>query len=153
MKNKDLKNLNTSIELIEHSVVGIFKNLILDSNQFSTQFVIQKIMQDFLDHSKKVKSVGNELEHSQKDDINLSFFKPGNLLTAFPGDSDYSLLNFVEASVFSITILKNQIEIYQNLEKQIADTQRKEILLKIIQLKRDYLDKLESEYERLRYKE
>jgi len=152
LKTDNNCSLNDVIIQIESGAIKLYKNLLIKSNQFSTQYIIQKVLKDYVKHFKQIQKVVES--HKSENPVLLTYenHSPESLLKDFDGDEDHSMLNFLEASKYSITILKNQISRYNKLKEILSDNSDQQLLDNICVLKNEYLNILENEYERLRYK-
>ena len=145
-------SLNEFSRSIESRCIEFYKTCVLKTNQFSTKYILQKLIEQ---HKKHIKKLDLEFSFEGEEPLNSGHlenytmqFSKAWQISAF----DIENLNFVEATKLAISLINFQIDFYRQLTEEISGPEFQEIIEKIIVFKTDYIKELESEFERLSYK-
>jgi rubrerythrin len=144
-----LQALSTAIE--SHAI-GFYKTCLLKTNQFSTKYVLQRMIEH---HKKHVQQLGSALTFDNENVLNAGLieayhqnFDAAGMLS----DADIENLNFVEATKLAIGLIKFQIEFYRRLHSQQEDPDLAKNIEAILAVKADYIRDLETESDRLSHR-
>jgi len=137
---------------LETHIIEYYKVCLLKTNQFSTKYILQKLIEYHKTHTKDLKSnlVGDTGKYFQADlpDKYRQQFINSRKINSF----DIENLNFVEATKLAIVLLNFQIEFYSQLAEDSDSESLRDRLEKIIELKNNYIRDLETEFDRLNYR-
>ena len=137
---------------IEMQCVLFYKHCIRISNLFSTKFVLQKVIEIQKNHMNEiVNSMGNDLSQIRIPDV-LADLTEAYLFHGIEKSFSLESLNFVEANQLAIHLVDNYINYYSKIIESESQEHIKSVLTNLIELKQDFRQKLNQEYQRLRYK-
>jgi rubrerythrin len=150
MSDTDL-SLKEFSQSIESTSIEFYKTCILKCRQFSTKYILQKMMEHHKKHMSELEAllVDNgppAIKASDLESYRSSFRRTGSVKT-----NDREHFNFVDATTLAITLASFQLDFYRNLEKELKGSPGSKDLDKILDLKIKYLDELKSELDRLSY--
>ena len=150
--NKNFITVKTFVERVESFSIDFYKKCLLETNQFSTKYVLQNVIKEHSAHSQEVVSAAAAFRDEKVNGRHLQ-----DIMQDFIGnhvDSEFELdnLNFVEATHLTIVLMEYVISIYQKLMAYELSKSSIETLNSIFTLKKEYLKSLTDEYEKLRYK-
>ena len=126
-----------------------YRDCIQKTNQFSTKYVLEKVLRD---HQKHVEDLKLDLQNLTDDKIE------SDLVTAiekelpsrnFSDEFDFATLTFREATKLAIRFAENDIVFYENLLEKDLDESSKKTIQRVLYKKSTYMMQLKSEYERL----
>ena len=140
------------INNVEKFSVEFYKKCLLETNQFSTKYVLQNVIKNQMEQSQKVVDLAKDVNDEQVRGNNLR-----EMIQDFSNKyvkSEYELdnLNFVEATHLSIFLTEYVIGIYQKIITGDLSVKTSDTLNSIVRMKQEYLQNLNIEYEKLRYK-
>ncbi len=144
-----LQALSTAIE--SHGI-EFYKTCLLKTNQFSTKYVLQRMIEH---HKKHAKNLGSAITSDNENLLNTGLIETYQQKFAAAGmisDAEIENLNFVEATKLAIDLIKFQMEFYRQLCNQQEDPDLANDIETILAVKADYIRELESESDRLSYK-
>lgn len=150
MKDTDL-SLKEFSQSIETTSIEFYKTCILKTRQFSTKYILQKLIEQHKKHMSEldahlVDSGSPTVKTSDLESYLSSFQKTGSIKIR-----DMENLNFVEATNLAIVLASFQLDFYRNLAEEMKGSPDLKDLDIILDLKSKYLDELKSELERLSY--
>lgn len=152
--SKTAKTITISafVRQLEEFNVDFYKNCLLKTNQFSTKFILQQVIQDHQKYKKDIipdiDGLGEEqVESSHLENI-IEDFRRNNVENQFEQES----LNFVEATELAVILIEYVIKKYEILLKYSLSSASKKSLDVIFQKKQNQLEMLKKEYEKRRYK-
>jgi len=126
-----------------------YRDCIQKTNQFSTKYVLQKVLRVHQDHVEDLKLdlqnlTGDKVENNLVSDIERELSSI-NLSNEF----DFSTLTFREATKLAIRFAENDILFYEKLLEKELDNSSIKVIQRVLYKKSTYLMQLKSEYERL----
>ena len=137
---------------IESYSIEYYKSCILKTNQFSTKYILQKLIESHKRHQLKIEAVlENDNDFSVEVRLLEEFRQNFNPAGIF-GSVNVENLNFVEAAKLGIGLINYQIMFYRQIVNDIKDTELRQELEKLVILKTDHRKDLQAESERLTYK-
>ncbi len=129
-----------------------YRDCIQKTNQFSTKYVLQKVLRVHQDHVEDLKLDLKNLSEEMVDSNLVSELEKGVSSAELREEFDLATLTFMEATRLAIRFAENDIRFYENfLEKDLDNPSRKAIE-RILYKKSTYVMQMKSEYERLKYK-
>lgn len=152
-KLSDLKQIHIGevIEKKEDKGLEFFRECICKTNQFSAQFILNKLLNYHRDHVNELKKETRKL---QKEGISQNLvshleeqYSPNSLCKEF----DLSTLTFIEATKIVIRMAEKDIDYYSKFIEADLTSGTQEVLKRIITQKSAYVDQLRNEYSRLVY--
>jgi hypothetical protein len=127
-----------------------YRECIQKTNQFSTKYVLQKVLRVHQDHIEDLKV---DIQNLTSDKLNkdliteidnsLSHEDVGN-------EFDFATLTFREATKLAIKFSENDIRFYEYLLTKDLEKPTKKAIERILYKKSTYVMQLKSEYERLK---
>jgi len=126
-----------------------YQDCIQKTNQFSTKYILQKVLRVHQDHVEDLKLdlqnlTGDKVENNLVSDIERELSSI-NLSNEF----DFSTLTFREATKLAIRFAENDILFYNKLLEKEFDSASVKVIQRILNKKSTYLMQLKSEYQRL----
>jgi hypothetical protein len=153
---KELKQSEILIEdlLRKKEDLGLkfFRDCIQRTNQFSTKYILQKVLRVHQDHVEDLKL---DLEHLSDDKVDSSLvsdIEKGLSLADLSGEFDLATLTFREATTLAIRFAENDIQFYEKLLEIDLDKFSIKAIERVLYKKSTYVMQLKSEYERLGHK-
>ena len=136
----------------EEEGLKFYRDCIQKTNQFSTKYVLQKVMRVHQDHvedlKEDIKSLSDDkIESGLITELNNTLSRE-NLSKEF----DLATLTFREATKMAIKISENEICFYENLLDKGLDKPSRKAIERILYKKSTYLMQLKNEFKRLEYK-
>ena len=129
-----------------------YRDCIRKTNQFSTKYVLQKVLCVHQDHVEDLKLDLQNISEDKVDSNLVSELEKGVSSAELCKEFDFATLTFMEATRLAIRFAENDIRFYENfLEKDLDNPSRKAIE-RILYKKSTYVMQLKNEYERLKYK-
>ena len=151
-KNEKLITISAFVRQLEEFNVDFYKNCLLKTNQFSTKFILQQVIQDHLKYKKDIipdmDGLGDEQVESRYLENIIEDFRRNYVENRFELES----LNFVEATELAVILIEYVIKKYEILLKYSLSSASKKSLDVIFQKKQNQLEMLKKEYEKRRYK-
>jgi len=129
-----------------------FKNCIQRTNQFSTKYVLQKVLRAHQDHVEELNQELQKLSEEMADDNLVSEIEKVVSAKDLSDEFDLATLTFREATRLAMRFAENDIIFYEKLLKKIPDSSSAKSIERVLYKKSTYVLKLKSEYERLRHK-
>ena len=139
------------IQKKEEMGLKFFRECINKTNQFSAQYILNKLLRNYTDHVNELKQAVQEIpieEVNQKlvTDLEERFsFK--DLCMEF----DLSTLTFIEAAKIVIRMAERDIDFYKYFIEGEFNQPTQQALKRIVVQKTAYMDRLKDEYARLGY--
>jgi rubrerythrin len=136
----------------EEDGLKFYRDCIEKTNQFSTKYVLQKVMRVHQDHVEDLKE---DIQTLSEDKIKSGLITElYNTLSRedLSKEFDLATLTFREATKMAIKISENEIRFYENLLEKGLDKPSKKAIERILYKKSTYLMQLKNEYKRLEYK-
>jgi hypothetical protein len=147
-----LITISAFVRQLEEFNVDFYKNCLLKTNQFSTKFILQQVIQDHLKYKKDIipdiDGLGEEQVESRYLENIIEDFRRNYVENKFELES----LNFVEATELAVILIEYVIKKYEILLKYPLSSASKKSLDVIFQKKQNQLEMLKKEYEKRRYK-
>lgn len=131
---------------------AFFKKCEIQTNQYSTKFILQKIVEEYSERMDEVSHLVESLGDEPVDVQNLSQAFAGFEKKYLHDNEDLENLNFVEAKNLAIKTMEFVINQYRQLIEMVASPESGKIISEIIESKNRHLKSLKSEYEKVRYK-
>ena len=154
-----IKDLETSEILVgdllrkkEELGLKFYRDCIQRTNQFSTKYVLQKVLRVHQDHVEDLKLELQNLSEDKVESSLVSGIEKGVSSTDLSKEFDFATLTFREATRLAIRFAENDIIFYENLLDNNLDNSSTKAIERILYKKSTYVMQLKSEYERLRYK-
>jgi hypothetical protein len=126
-----------------------FRECINRTNQFSAQFILKKVINNYTDH---VNAIDQEFQNIPPETVDQKLaahleekFSPKDLCVEF----DLSTLTFLEAAKIVIRMAERDIDFYKYFIKREINKSTQKALKNIVVQKTAYMDKLRNEYSRL----
>jgi hypothetical protein len=129
-----------------------FRSCIRKTNQFSTKYILQKVLDERQTH---VKNLLDDIKANTTQNIDkeiISIVENENSLQDFCEEYDFSTLSFLEATQLAIRVTEKDIEFYKNISIRNLDETLRTVIEKILSKKSAFLKDLQNEYEKLKYK-
>ncbi len=137
---------------IESHCIDFYKACVLKTNQFSTKYILQKMIEHHKKHLGIIKTnLSNEHEKIFAPDLLENYqqhFSNSESINSF----DIVNLNFVEVTKLAIGLINLQIDFYRQMAEDLEEVSTKKSIDNIIELKTNYIRNLETEFDRLSYK-
>jgi hypothetical protein len=147
-----LITISAFVRQLEEFNVDFYKNCLLKTNQFSTKFILQQVIQDHQKYKKDIipdiDGLGEEQVESRYLENIIEDFRRNYVENKFELES----LNFVEATELAVILIEYVIKKYEILLKYPLSSASKKSLDVIFQKKQNQLEMLKKEYEKRRYK-
>ena len=154
-----IKDLETSEILVgdllrrkEELGLKFYRDCIQRTNQFSTKYILQKVLRVHQDHVEDLKLELQNLSEDKVESSLVSGIEKGVSSTDLSKEFDLATLTFREATRLAIRFAENDIIFYENLLDNNLDNSSTKAIERILYKKSTYVMQLKSEYERLRYK-
>jgi len=126
-----------------------FRECVNRTNQFSAQFILNKLIENYTDH---VNAIDQEFHNIPTETVDQKLaahleekFSPKDLCVEF----DLSTLTFLEAARIVIRMAERDIDFYKYFIGRELNKSTQRALKKIVEQKTTYMDKLRNEYTRL----
>lgn len=144
--------ISAFVRQLEEFNVDFYKNCLLKTNQFSTKFILQQVIQD---HQKYKKDIIPDIEGFGEEQVESSYLE--NIFEDFrrnyvENQFELESLNFVEATELAVILIEYVIKKYEILLKYPLSSNSKKSLDVIFKKKQNQLEMLKKEYEKRRYK-
>jgi len=144
--------ISAFVRQLEEFNVDFYKNCLLKTNQFSTKFILQQVIQD---HQKYKKDIVPDMDGLGDEQIESRYLE--NIIEDFrrnyvENQFELESLNFVEATELAVILIEYVIKKYEILLKYPLSSASKKSLDVIFQKKQNQLEMLKKEYEKRRYK-
>ena len=145
-------SIGAFVRELEEFNIDFYKNCLLKTNQYSTKFILQQVIQD---HQKYKKEIMPEIDGLGEEQIESRYLE--NISEDFKRkyvENQFELesLNFVEATELAVILIEFVIQKYELLLKYPLSSASKNSLDVIFQRKQNQLEMLKKEYEKRRYK-
>jgi len=127
-----------------------YRDCIKKTNQFSTKYVLQKVLRVHQDHIEDLKL---DLQHLSEDKVEANFvtqLEKGTSLSNLTDEFDLATLTFREATRLAIRIAENDIKFYEQLLENDLDKSSIKTIERVLYKKSTYVMQLKGEYERLK---
>jgi hypothetical protein len=148
----ELKNGIDDLVSLEREGINFFRHCIQKTNQFSTKFVLNKVIESYKQH---VQGIENELPEFQTavtvPDF-LTELADSILMDGIEDLFDLEFLNFVEANKLAMHLVDNYITFYQRMAENEPPGRARNLVNELIDMKRNYRGQLQEEYQRLQHK-
>ncbi len=136
----------------ESHFIEYYKACLLKTNQFSTKYILQKLIEYHKKHtedlsSKLASDTGKYFPSDLTEKYHQQFSNSGAV-----NSFDIENLNFVEATKLAVVLANFQIDFYNQLAQDPDCESSRGRLEIIIELKKNYIKDLEAEFERLNYR-
>jgi rubrerythrin len=132
----------------EHGL-KFYRDCIQKTNQFSTKYVLQKVLRVYQDHVEDLKL---DIQNLTSDKIDTKMIADSDIAVSeaeFCEEFDFATLTFREATKLAIKFAENDIKFYENLLNNKLDNPSKKAIERILYKKSTYVMQLKGEYERL----
>ena len=129
-----------------------YRDCIRKTNQFSTKYVLQKVLRVHQDHVEDLKLDLQNISEDKVDSNLVSELEKGVSSAELCEEFDFATLTFTEATRLAIRFAENDIRFYENFLEKDLDNPSRQAIERILYKKSTYVMQLKSEYERLRYK-
>ena len=144
--------ISAFVRQLEEFNVDFYKNCLLKTNQFSTKFILQQVIQD---HQKYKKDIIPDIDGLGEEQVESRYLE--NIIEDFrrnyvENQFELESLNFVEATELAVILIEYAIKKYDILLKYPLSSASKKSLDVIFQKKQNQLEMLKKEYEKRRYK-
>ena len=133
----------------EEQGLKFYRDCIQKTNQFSTKYVLQKVLRVHQDHVEDLKL---DIQHLSEDKLDSKLIaelddsvSQAELCSKF----DFATLTFREATKLAIKFAENDIQFYEGLLDRKLDNPSKRAIERILYKKSTYVMQLKNEYERL----
>jgi hypothetical protein len=141
---------------LEDRGLQFYRDCMRITNQFSTKYILGKVLKRQQAHVKRLKSeifhlrdnVDLTIDINVDIDVDIDDF----LKCKLPQEFDREHLNFVEATKLALRMSDYYLEMYRRLFQNSTDIEKQNLLKCVIEKKNEYTEQLKKEYERLRYK-
>lgn len=133
----------------EKQGLNFYRECIKKTNQFSTKYVLQKVLRVHQDHIEDLKL---DIQNLSDDKIKSGLISEiDNSLSReqLCHEFDFATLTFREATKLAIQISESDIKFYEDLLTKDIDSSSKKAIERILYKKSTYIMQLKSEYKRL----
>ena len=132
----------------EEQGLKFYRDCILRTNQFSTKYVLQKVLRVHQDHVEDLKL---EIKNLSEDtlDSNLISELDKDSIREICSEFDFDTLTFREATRLAIKLSENDISFYEKLLDTDLNKPSQKAIERILYKKSTYVMQLKNEYERL----
>lgn len=134
----------------EESGLKFYRDCIQKTNQFSTKYVLQKVLRVHQDHVEDLKVDIKNLSGEKVDNNIVSALDKNTSIVDICSEFDFATLTFREATRLAIQLAENDIKFYENLLEKKLDRSSKKAIERILYKKSTYVMQLKNEYERLK---
>jgi rubrerythrin len=127
-----------------------YRECIQKSNQFSTKYILQKVLRVHQDHVEDLKL---DIQNLSSDKIAKDLISEIDNSLSYEdlcNEFDFSTLTFREATKLAIKFSENDIRFYEYLLTKDLDKPTKKAIERILYKKSTHVMQLKNEYERLR---
>jgi len=128
-----------------------YRECIQKTNQFSTKYILQKVLRVHQDHVEDLKL---DLHHLSEDKVHarqVSEIENEVTQTDLTLEFDLATLTFREATRLAIRFAENEIKFYEKLLEIELSNSSKKAIDRVLYKKSTYVMQLKSEYERLKH--
>ena len=153
--NKDDTNISFDrlVNKIEEMGIQYFRDCILKTNQYSTRYILQKVLQDHSAHVERIKSDISAYENLVISEKQVKLLFNRSAFDTFVDKYDVENLNFVEATELAIKLTEHFMDLYNKLASLPGEPEIQKASQFILSKKSIYLEILKKEYDRLSYKD
>jgi len=139
--------------LLKKEELGLkfYRDCIQQTNQFSTKYVLQKVLRVHQDHVEDLKLELQNLSEEKIDSNLISDLEKGITSKDLSEEFELSTLTFREATRLAIRFAENDIRFYEKILEKDLDNPSKKAVERIIYKKSTYVMQLKNEYERLKH--
>jgi len=127
-----------------------YRECIQKTNQFSTKYVLQKVLRVHQDHVEELKVDIQNLTSDKLDKDLITEIDNSLSYQDLCDEFDFATLTFREATRLAIKYSENDIRFYENLLTKDLEKPAKKAIERILYKKSTHVMQLKSEYERLR---
>ena len=131
---------------LENASINFFNRCLRKTNQYSTKFILQKVIRIQKKYISELKFDFQQLDAAITDKFHASEDLYADLETLF----DLCTLTFLEATKISLRIAERQCSVYDKLLSNETNTFSQELLLQIIDTKKRHIKALKEEFDHLR---
>ena len=133
----------------EETGLKFYRDCIQKTNQFSTKYVLQKVLRVHQDHVEDLKLDIQNLSEDKLDTNVVSDLDDSISNADICKELDFATLTFREATRLAIQLAENDIQFYESLLEKNLENHSKKAIERILYKKSTYVMQLKSEYERL----
>ena len=133
----------------EEDGLKFYRDCIHKTNQFSTKYVLQKVLRVHQDHVEDLKLDIKNLTSDKLDSGLISEIDKDVSRESLSTQFDFATLTFREATQLAIKLSENDIRFYEKLLDKDLDRSSKKAIERILYKKSTYVMQLKNEYERL----
>jgi rubrerythrin len=133
----------------EEQGLKFYRDCIQKTNQFSTKYVLQKVLRVHQDHVEDLKLDIQNLSGDTVDSKLISNLEAAVSSADLCNEFDFATLTFREATKLAIKIAENDIQFYESLLDKKLDNPSKKAIERILYKKSTYVMQLKNEYKRL----
>jgi rubrerythrin len=133
----------------EEQGLKFYRDCIQKTNQFSTKYVLQKVLRVHQDHVEDLKMEIQNLSADKIDTAMVSELDEAISNADIRNEFDFATLTFREATRLAIQLAENDIWFYENLLEKKLNNPSKKAIERILYKKSTHVMQLRSEYERL----
>jgi hypothetical protein len=133
----------------EEQGLKFYRECIHKTNQFSTKYVLQKVLRVHQDHVEDLKlDIQNLSADKLKSSLRAELDKDTER-ERLCEEFDFATLTFREATKLAIMLSENDIKFYEKLLEKELDKPSKKAIERILYKKSTYVMQLKNEYKRL----
>jgi rubrerythrin len=133
----------------EEQGLKFYRDCIQKTNQFSTKYVLQKVLRVHQDHVEDLKLDIQNLSGDKLDSKLIAELDDSVSQAELCSKFDFATLTFREATKLAIKFAENDIQFYEGLLDRKLDNPSKRAIERILYKKSTYVMQLKNEYERL----
>jgi rubrerythrin len=133
----------------EEQGLKFYRDCIQKTNQFSTKYVLQKVLRVHLDHVEDLKLEIQNLSGDTVESKLISDLDSAISSAELCNEFDFATLTFREATKLAIKIAEYDIQFYESLLDKKLDNPSKKAIERILYKKSTYVMQLKSEYQRM----
>jgi rubrerythrin len=134
----------------EEKGLKFYRDCIQKTNQFSTKYVLQKVLRVHQDHVEDLKLEIQNLSGDKVDPNLVSNLDKVVSNEDLCNEFDFATLTFREATRLAIRLAENDIQFYENLLEKDLDSPSRKAIERILYKKSTYVMQLKNEYQRLK---
>ena len=128
-----------------------YRDCIQKTNQFSTKYILQKVLRVHQDHVEDLKLDLHHLSEDKVDGRLVSEIEKEISQTNLALEFDLATLTFREATRLALRIAENDIKFYEKLLEKDLHKSSVKAIDRVLYIKSAYVMQLKSEYERLKH--
>ncbi len=139
------------IQKKEEMGLKFFRECINKTNQFSAQYILNKLLRNYTDHVNELKQAVQEIPIEEVNQNLVTDLEERFSFKDLCMEFDLSTLTFIEAAKIVIRMAERDIDFYKYFIEGEFNQPTQQALKRIVVQKTAYMDRLKDEYARLGY--